>query len=217
MAAAPRRVSLAEPDGRGSRLLHRRVARQVPWAAGGAGVDAGAGAAVFDVHERHDRPAEGLRAFDWWVSVVRDRHGEVLPGHPPGRHVLVLCGHRLDHRPLLHRLRAAVAWYHERDVRGRADLPGRRAAVADRREAGRGHLPHRADDDPDAAQARARGAGQVQLSLQDDDDGRGADRAGRVALVLQLRRQGRGGDHRHLVADRERRLPGQQRCPGCSR
>ena len=82
-------------------------------------------------------------------------------------------------------------------------------AVADRREAGRGHLPHRADDDPNAAQARARRAGQVQLSLQDDDDGRGADRARRVALVPQLRRQGRGGDHRHLVADRERWLPGQ--------
>ena len=52
-------------------------------------------------------------------------------------------------------------------------------------------------------------AGQVQLPLQDDDDGRRADRARRVALVLRRRRQGRGRDHRHVVADRERRLPGQ--------
>ena len=122
----------------------------------GAGVDAGGGAAVLDVHERDDGPPEGLRALDRRLSVVRDRHVEVLPGHPPGRHLLVLCGHRLDHRPLLHRLRAAVARYHERDVRGRPDLPRCWAAVADRRAAGRGHLPHGADDDPDAAQARAR-------------------------------------------------------------
>ena len=82
-------------------------------------------------------------------------------------------------------------------------------AVADRREARGGHLPHRADDDPDAAEGWAGRAGEVQLPLQDDDHGRRADRARRVALVLQLRRQGRGGDHRHLVDDRDRRLPRQ--------
>ena len=90
-------------------------------------------------------------------------------------------------------------------------------AVADRREARRGHLPHRADDDPDAAQARAGRAGEVQLPLQDDDDGRRADRARRLALVLPLRRQGPGRDHRHLVDDRDRRLPRAARCRGCSR
>ena len=41
------------------------------------------------------------------------------------------------------------------DLRGRADLPGRRPRLADRRAAGRQHLPHRADHHPDAAQARA--------------------------------------------------------------
>ncbi len=73
---------------------------------------------------------------------------------------------------------------------GMPDLPRCRAAVADRREARREHLPHRADHDPDAAQGRPRRAGQVRLPLQDDDHGRRADRAGRLALVLQGRRQG---------------------------
>ena len=127
LAAAPGRVRLEEPDGRGPRLLRRRAARELPRPAGRAGVDARRGAAVPDVHERHDRPAEGLRALDRRLSVVRDRHVEVLPGHPSGRHVLVLRGHRLDHRPLLHRLRAAGARDDERHVRGRADVPGRRA------------------------------------------------------------------------------------------
>ena len=116
----------------------------------------------------------------------------------------------------------------ERHVRRRPDVSGRGAAVADRGEARRGHLPHRADDDPDAAQARPGRAGEVQLPLQDHDHGRRADRARRLALVLPHRRQGRGVDHRHLVADGERRFPrldaagaredeaGQLR-PGCPR
>ena len=185
--------------------------------AGRAGVDAGGGATVFDVHERHDWSAEGLPALDRRLSVLRDRHLALLPGHPSGRYVLVLCGHRLDHRPLLHRLRAAVARDDERDVRGGAGLSGRRAAVADRGAAGGEHLPYRADDDPDAAQAGAGGAREVRLSLQAHDDGRRADRARRLALVLPLRRQGQGGDRRYLVADRERRLFGQHAARRCSR
>ena len=62
LAAAPGPVRIAEPDGRGARLLRRRAARGLPRQAGRAGVDAGRGAAVPDVHERHDRPAEGLRS-----------------------------------------------------------------------------------------------------------------------------------------------------------
>src|SRR5205085_1721087 len=83
-------------------------------------------------------------------------------------------------------------------------LSGRRTAVADRREARGEHLPHRADHDQNAAQARTGRAGEVQLPLQDDDDGRRADRARRLAVVSQGRRQGRGRDHGHVVADRER-------------
>ena len=207
MAAPSGRVPLREPHGRGPRLLRRRAARGLSGAGGGARLDAGRGHVVPHVHERHDRPAEGRAALDRRVPLLRRRNLEVLPGHPSRRHVLVLRRHRLDHRPLLHRLRAAGAGHDQRDVRGRADVPGRGPAVADRGEAGREHLPHGADDDPDAAQAGPGRAGEVRLPLQDDDDGRRADRARRLALVLRHGRQGRGGDHRHVVADRDRRLP----------
>ena len=59
----PGEYALAEPDGRGPGLLRRRAAERLPRAAGRAGVDAGRGAAVPDVHQRHDRPAEGLPAL----------------------------------------------------------------------------------------------------------------------------------------------------------
>ena len=49
-----------------------------------------------------------------------DRHVEVLPGHPSRGHLLVLGRHRLDHRPLVHRVRPAGARHDERHVRGRA-------------------------------------------------------------------------------------------------
>ena len=52
---------------------------------------------------------EGLPAQHRRLPRLRGRHVEVLPGHPPGRHVLVHGRHRLDHRPLLHRLRPAGA------------------------------------------------------------------------------------------------------------
>ena len=70
---------------------------------------------------------KGCPALDRRLSVLCRRHVEVLPGHPPRRHVLVLCRHRLDHRPLLHRLRAAGARDDERHVRGRPDVSGSRA------------------------------------------------------------------------------------------
>ena len=174
-----------------------------------AGVHAGRGAAVPDVHQRHHRPPEGLPAQHRRLPGLRGRNVEVLPGHPPGRHVLVHGRHRLDHRPLLHRLRPAGAGHHHRDLRGRTQLPRRRAAVADRGEARGEHLPHLPHRDPDAAQGRAGRAAEVQLPLQEHDDRRRADRARGLAVVLHRGRQGRGGDHRHLVADRERRLPRQ--------
>ena len=136
-------------------------------------------------------------------------HVQVLPGHPSGRRVLVHGRHRLDHRPLLHRVRTAGARHHHRDLRGRAQLSRRRPPVADRGEARGEHLPHLPHRDPDAAQGRPGRAGEVQLPLQEHDDRGRADRARGVAVVLHRGRQGPGGDHRHLVADRERRLPRQ--------
>ena len=121
------------------------------------------------------------------LPVLRDRDVQVLPGHPPGGHVLVHGRHRLDHRPLLHRLRPAGPRHHHGDLRGHAQLPGRGPAVADRRAARGEHLPHLADRDPDAAQGRPGRAGQVQLPLQAHDHGGRADRARGVALVLPRR------------------------------
>ncbi len=91
-----------------------------------AGLDARRGPPVHHVLERHDRPPEGVPALHGRLPVVRGRHLQVLPGHPPGRHLLVLRRHRLDHRPLLHRVRPVGARDDQRDVRGRADLPRRR-------------------------------------------------------------------------------------------
>ena len=36
------------------------------------------------VHQRHHRAAEGRAALDRRLYVLRGRHVEVLPGHPPG-------------------------------------------------------------------------------------------------------------------------------------
>jgi acetyl-CoA synthetase len=71
------------------------------------------------------------------------------------------------------------------------------------------HLPHLAHRYPDAAQGRPGGAEEVRLSLQAHDHGGRADRARGLALVPLRGRQGRGGHRRHLVADRERRIPRQ--------
>ena len=209
LAAPPRPIRVADPDGRGPGLLRRRTAPGARRADRRAGLHAGRGAAVPDVHQRHHRPPEGLPAQHRRLPRLRGRHVQVLPGHPPGRHVLVHGRHRLDHRPLLHRVRPAGAGHHHRDLRGRAQLPRRRPALADRGEAGGEHLPHLPHRDPDAAQGRPGRAEEVQLPLQAHDDGRRADRARGLAVVLLRGRQGRGGDHRHLVADRERRLPRQ--------
>src|SRR6059036_1519254 len=80
------------------------------------------------------------------------------------------------------------------------------ANAAHSRATGREHLPYRADGDPDAAEARSPRTPQVQVPFQIHDDGGRADRAGGVALVLRGGRQTRGRDHRHVVADRNRRL-----------
>ena len=50
-----------------------------------------------------------------------------------GRHLLVRRRRGLGHRPLLHRVRAARQRGHERDVRGRAGLPGPGRVVGHRR------------------------------------------------------------------------------------
>ena len=43
-------------------------------------------------------------------------HVEVLPGHSSRGRLLVLRGHRLDHGPLLHRIRPAGGQRHQRSL-----------------------------------------------------------------------------------------------------
>ena len=85
--------------------------------------------AVRALHERLDRQAQGRAAHH--RRLPDRRHGDppvrVRPQARGGR-VLVRGRRRLGHRPLLHRLRAAVQRRHERDVGGRARLPGTRAS-----------------------------------------------------------------------------------------
>ena len=68
------------------------------------------------------RPKGAQHSTGGYLS-LRRRYVEVLPRHPPRRHVLVLCRHRLDHRPFLHRLRAAGPRDDERPLRGRPTYP----------------------------------------------------------------------------------------------
>ena len=78
----PGRVPLRERDGRGTRLLRRRAAREVRRADGRARVDGGRGHAVPDVHEWDDRAPEGRAARGRRLYELRRRDLEVLPGHP---------------------------------------------------------------------------------------------------------------------------------------
>ena len=67
---------------------------------------------------------------------------------PRDRRVLVLGRRRLGHRPLLHRLRAAVQRRDLGDVRGRSRLPPQGDLVGAGREVQGDDLLHRADGDP---------------------------------------------------------------------
>ncbi len=189
LEALPGEVRLGSAHGGGPRLLRGRGAEEVSPRADRSRPDGRRSAALPDVHERHHRKAEGMPASHRRLPRLRDGHVEVHPGHPSGGHLLVHGGHRLDHRPLVHRLRAARAGRDLGHLRRRAELSGCGTGVADRRTPRRQHLPHLADGDPDAAQGRARRAGEVPLPLQAHDHGRRADRAGGLEVVLRHRRQ----------------------------
>ena len=125
VAAPPGPVRVEDaPWWRAGTSSSTRSCRELPRPGRATGLDASGGAAVPHVHQRDDRAAQGRPAFDRRVLVLRRRHFQVLPRHPPRRHLLVFCRHRLDNRPFLHRLRAARPWHNQRALRGRA-LPTR--------------------------------------------------------------------------------------------
>ena len=107
------------------------------------------GPALPHVHERHDREAEGDHPHD---GRLPGRHVDDAPLHlrPQARRgrLLVRRRHRLDHRPQLHRLRAALQPDDLGPLRGDARLPGQGPLVVDRREVQGDDPLHGADGDP---------------------------------------------------------------------
>ena len=81
----------------------------------------------------------------------------LLPDRRP-RHLLVHVRHRLDRRPLVHRLRAALGRRDRLHARGRAGLPVGRRHVGALRALRREHPLHGADGDAHVDEPRRRGA-----------------------------------------------------------
>ncbi len=122
--------------------------------------------------------------------------------------VLVRCRHRLDHRPQLHRLRAALQPDDVGPVRGDARLPRQGPVVVDRREVQGDDPLHRADGDPLAHEmgAGVRAAARPHVAAPAGLRRR-ADQPGGVDLVPRAHRQRPHADRRHLVADGDRDGP----------
>ena len=161
--------------------------------------------AVYPLHLRHDRAAEGHPARQ------RRPRGRAVELHAhdlrPGRRRRVLdrVGCRLGGRPQLHRLCAAAARLHQRDVRGQAGRhAGCRRVLAGLRAARPARAVHRAHRDP-RHQAAGPG-GQAAAPARPVEAGgavprRRALRPAHRHLGHRTARQAGGGP---LVADRNR-------------
>ena len=89
-----------------------------------ARADGRRGPAVPALHERHHGQAEGHRAHDRRLPHAGRRHAPDDLRHPRGRRVLVRRGHRVGHRALVHRVRAAREPHDRHHLRGRTRLAG---------------------------------------------------------------------------------------------
>src|SRR5919198_816030 len=152
LAALSGQVLERDQARRRPRFRRQRTASQVSRQAHRGGADAGGGAALSHVHERHYRQAEGRAAFDRRLSLLRDMGLEIHAGQSSPGCLLVHGRHRLDHRALIHRVRAARAGGLLGDLRRCADASRSRPSLAHRAGARRQHLPYVAYGDPRAAQ-----------------------------------------------------------------
>ena len=195
-----RRADGGRPRPLAARLRHLRRPGHLP-----ARADGRRGPALPDVHVRDDGEAEGNRAHD--RGLPRRRRLDARPRLRPqagGGRLLVRGRHRLDHRPQLHRLRAAGERRDVRPLRGHAGLPRQGPLVGHRRALRRHDSLHGADRDPSAhevgagarRQARALDAAAARL-------GRRADQPGGVDVVPRARRRRPLSGRRHVVADRD--------------
>ncbi len=123
-----------------------------------ARADGRGGSAVHPLHLRHHRHAQGRRARHRRLPGGRDVPGARLLPDRRARHLLVHLGHRLDRRPLVHRLRAAVDRRDRLLPRGRAGLPVAGGDLGAVRALRRQRHVHRADGGADVDEPRRRGA-----------------------------------------------------------
>ena len=205
--ALPRRAAHRQrgADARRPRLLAARARglrrpRRLPARADGRG-----GPALPHVHVRYDGEAEGDRAHDRRLPRRRrlDPRADLRP-EAGGRRLLVRGRHRLDHRPQLHRLRAADERRHLGALRGDAGLPGQGSLVGDRRALRRHDPLHGADRDQGAHEVGAGARGQARaLDAAAARVGRRADQPGGVDVVPRACRRRPLPGRRHVVADRD--------------
>ena len=94
-----------------------------------AGGDERRGPSLPAVHVWVHRQAEGDDAHDGGLPAVGGVHPPVHLRLPAGRGVRVRRRHRLDHRPLVHRVRPAVQRGDDGDVRVAADVSRRRPVL----------------------------------------------------------------------------------------
>mmetsp|Transcript_31310 Transcript_31310/g.45023 ORF Transcript_31310/g.45023 Transcript_31310/m.45023 type:complete len:310 (-) Transcript_31310:740-1669(-) len=175
------------------------------------------GPALHPVHLGLHRQAQGRAAHHRRVPPER-RHDHQVLLRPAGGGRVLLCGRlRLDHGPLLHRVRPPLQRGHVSHVREHPHLPqplqvlGHDPATQDHPVLHRTHC----NPGPDAVPDRAAGLHGPELAAGAGQCGRAHQPAG---LALAARVGGRGpllcGGH--LLADRDRRPPGHQpaRCCG---
>ena len=148
---APGRRALCFRERARARLLRHPAGARDPLPAGADGLRA---PAVHPLHLRHHRAAERRRPRH------RRLHGRgelpvarLLPDRR-ARHLLEHLGHRLDRRPFVHRLRAAVDRRHRVLPRGRAGLSLARGHLGAGRALRRQRHVHRADRAPDVDEPR---------------------------------------------------------------
>ena len=155
-----------------------------------------------------DRPTQGHHPHHRWLSHRGDGHSPPDLRPARGGRVLVHGRHRLGHRPLLHRLRAARQRRDHDHVRGHAGLAGQGPLLADHREV-RGHHPlHGSHRHPHLHPVGRRVPESLRPVLAPSPRQRGrADQPRGVGLVLEGDRRRPLPHRRHLVADGDRPHP----------
>ena len=173
-----------------------------------ARADGGHGPALRVVHLRDDRPAQRCPPFDGRLSRRRRDDPSADLRREGSGPVLVHRGHRLGHRPHVHRLRPARERRDVVPVRGRAGLASTGPVLVDHRVV-RCHDPvYRAHGDPRVHALGRRVAEETRpVDPPPPRDRRRTDQSGGVAMVSQDDRRRSLSDRRHVVADGDRHDP----------